>query len=144
MDEHLGKKWHRPFPEDVLIGTPFGVPGTHWKRGFHCGDDFLAGIGTPTECADGGVVEKAGDYGDGFGKYVKLGHDDGTKSYYCHLSEVHVALNDAVKKGQVLGLSGNSGNVVPKPTPDNPSAGAHLHFEVRKDGEPFCPFYEMA
>lgn len=138
------KKWHRPVHKDFPIGTPYGQPGpvTQWKRGFHCGDDFRCPKGTPVEAADSGVVEFAGDGGDGFGNYIRIAHEDGTKSYYCHLDQCLVAISNLAIRGMVIASSGNSGNVEPKPTADNPDAGSHLHFEVRENGTPFKPIYE--
>src|SRR5689334_1620191 len=104
------KLWHRPFHTSIPIGTPYGVTGS-WKNGFHPGQDFEAPYGEPTEAADAAQVVFAGDGRDGFRRYVKIAHKDGTKTYYAHLSEILVAIGQEIGKGQLIGFSGNSGNV---------------------------------
>lgn len=136
------KKWKRPVCRDFPLGTPFGVPGEHWKSGFHTGDDFKCPRKTPVQAADNGKVTWIGDSGDGFGNCIRVEHSDGTKSYYCHLDEIYVELDQMVMKGQIIAASGNTGNVHPAPTPENPDAGAHLHFGVKFDGKWFKPEYE--
>ena len=64
-----------------------------------------------------------------YGNCVKIEHEDGYATLYAHLSEVYVKKGEYVKRGQVIGLMGNTGN----------SYGAHLHFEVRKDNKRIDP-----
>lgn len=59
-----------------------------------------------------------------YGNCVKIQHANGYATLYAHLDTVNVSLNQTVKQGQVIGYMGNSGN----------SYGAHLHFEVWKNG----------
>ena len=150
MSPMENKKWHRPFKKEIGIGTPYGVKGNQWKKGFHEGDDFLAPFGSPVEAGDTGTVAWAGDGGDGFGRYVRLDHPDGTRSYYPHLSEIHVAVGDVVEKEQIFCKSGNSGNVWHEghrvtEEERKKKLGAHFHFQVKdKDGNSFKPLYEEA
>lgn len=59
-----------------------------------------------------------------YGNCVKIDHGNGYYTLYAHLSSVSVKYGDTVKKGQVIGYMGATGR----------SFGAHLHFEVQKDG----------
>lgn len=61
----------------------------------------------------------------GYGNYIKLQHNDGFETLYCHLKEVYVNEGDIVEEGQVIGFMGQSGY----------ATGIHLHFEVRKNGQ---------
>lgn len=65
------------------------------------------------------------------GNMVKIDHGDGYQTRYLHMSygSVKVKVGDKVNKGQVIGYMGNTGN----------SFGAHLHFEVVKDGKKINP-----
>lgn len=58
-----------------------------------------------------------------YGNFVKLSHGKGYFTLYAHLDTVNVKVGDKVKKGQIIGMMGNTGN----------SYGAHLHFEVYKN-----------
>ena len=62
-----------------------------------------------------------------YGNCVKLDHGNNYFTLYAHLSDVTVKLGQQVKKGQIIGHMGNTGN----------SYGAHLHFEVR-NGASHC------
>ncbi len=67
----------------------------------------------------------------GFGNYVKVSHENGDVSIYAHLSKILVKQGDTIDLSKALGEVGNTGNVRPLPTTENPQAGTHLHFEVR-------------
>lgn len=88
----------------------------------HYGIDYSCVVGTPIYAACDGVAYP-GDQGDyGFGRYIRIETGDGYYVYTAHLSVWRVGSGDAVKAGDLIGLSGNTGN----------STGPHLHFEVRK------------
>lgn len=65
------------------------------------------------------------------GNMVKIDHDDGYQTRYLHMAygSVKVNVGDKVSKGQIIGYMGNTGNAF----------GAHLHFEVLKDGKKIDP-----
>ncbi|BBB26838.1 M23 family metallopeptidase [Amphritea japonica] len=103
------------------------------KRVMHNGIDYKANIGTPVYATADGAVEYAGyNKSSGFGNLIILQHGLGFKTYYAHLSKLKVKSGSYVSKGQLIGLSGNTGT----------STGPHLHYEVRHlyraiDPEPF-------
>lgn len=76
-----------------------------------------------------------------YGEYIIINHHDGTATLYGHLKpgSRKVSVGDTVKQGQVIAVVGNTGNCLPRPTASNPSAGTHLHFEVRVNGRPVNP-----
>ncbi len=74
------------------------------------------------------MVKQAEDLG-GWGKIVILEHNEGISTRYAHLDQFDVKAGDKVAKGQVIGRVGNTGQ----------STGPHLHYEVRKDGNPINP-----
>ncbi|MDX2240572.1 MAG: M23 family metallopeptidase [Leptolyngbyaceae cyanobacterium bins.302] len=88
---------------------------------FHRGIDFGAPMGTPIIAAKAGRVETAAEM-DGYGLTVTLRHAAAHQTLYAHMSQIFVQPGEAVKKGQLLGLVGSTGN----------STGPHLHFEVHE------------
>ncbi len=92
-----------------------GVP----LRG-HNGIDFAMPIGTPIVSSDEGRVLTVGASPSGFGNWVMVTHRWG-QSVYAHMNRVTVREKQTVRRGEVLGQSGNSGT----------STGPHLHFSIR-------------
>lgn len=88
---------------------------------FHRGIDFGAPIGTPIVAAKAGQVQTA-DALDGYGLTVIVQHGNAQQTLYGHMSQIFVKPGEMVKKGQLLGLVGSTGN----------STGPHLHFEVHE------------
>ncbi len=95
---------------------------------FHAGTDFGAEHGSPINAADSGTVIFAGWYG-GYGNAVIIDHGNGLTSLYGHASELYVVEGQTVRQGQLIAAVGSTGL----------STGPHLHFEVRKNGEPTDP-----
>ena len=109
--------------------TPFGLPayGTI-VRGFegkHKGVDIALSRNTPVLATANGFVLKV-DSNKRYGLHVVLKHDKGYKTLYAHLGKVIVKEGMKVKRGQIIGFSGSSGE----------STGPHLHYEVWKNDEP--------
>ncbi|QLE73314.1 M23 family peptidase [Streptomyces rectiverticillatus] len=115
--------WVAPLAQ-YQIGQPFGKAGKMWAAK-HSGQDLVVASGTPVMSVHGGTVVKAGPNGGGdgpaYGNAIVIKHDDNTYSQYAHLSQVKVSVGQSVSTGQVIGLSGSTGN----------SSGPHLHFEIR-------------
>lgn len=88
---------------------------------FHKGIDFGNPIGTEIKAAmDGEVViaQRDGTPVDGYGICTVIKHGNGQWTLYAHQSEQFVKVGDTVKKGQVIGKLGSTGQ----------STGPHLHF----------------
>ena len=102
---------------------------------FHTGIDLAVPLGTPVFAAADGVVALARPMTDssgnlvGYGNYIVIQHDTGLKTLYGHLLAIGVKEGDLVKRGQLIGLVGSTGN----------STGPHTHFEVRIDNSPVNP-----
>lgn len=93
------------------------------------GIDISLPKGTPVKSAENGVVIYAGTGLKEYGKTVLVRHANGLVSVYGHASELIVERGDSVSRGQVVALSGMSGQAkAPK-----------LHFEIRKDAKPVDP-----
>ena len=99
---------------------------------FHAGVDFAAPGGVSVIAAREGRVSQTG-VDPLFGKYVLVEHDGGYETFYGHLSEVSVRLNDRVSSGMIIGSVGSSGR----------STGPHLHFEIRQHGKHRDPLHHL-
>lgn len=84
---------------------------------------------TPVKAAEDGVVAYAGNELKGYGNLVLIRHSNGYVTAYAHAKELKVKRGDAIKRGQVIATSGQTGNV------DAPQ----LHFEIRKGPAPQDP-----
>jgi len=85
--------------------------------------------GTPVKAAEDGVVAYSGSELKGYGNLVLVRHSNGYVTAYAHTSEVMVKRGDAIKRGQVIAKSGQSGEV----------GSPQLHFEIRKGSSPVDP-----
>lgn len=97
--------------------------GPRWGS-FHYGIDIANDPGTPILAVMDGTVINAGP-AQGFGKWVRVRHDDGSISVYGHVRSFNVNVGDHVTAGQQIAEMGSEGH----------STGPHLHFEIMPDGE---------
>jgi len=104
------------------ITATFGQGGSRWSR-LHTGTDFAAPIGTRIGAVMKGEVISA-EFAGAYGRRVEIRHEDGTVTWYCHMSEFTVSVGDYVYAGDQVGSVGMTGN----------TTGPHLHFEVHPDG----------
>ncbi|MFH0764294.1 MAG: M23 family metallopeptidase [Candidatus Omnitrophota bacterium] len=99
---------------------------------FHAGVDILANVGIPVYASKTGLAY-FGNVPTGYGKYVMIHHPDGTQTFYGHLSDWNGKAPRKVRRGELIGFVGKTGNAA------NKLIQPHLHFEIRKDGEPVDP-----
>lgn len=99
------------------------------KKKMHKGVDLILPHGTPIIATSDGVILSVKTQRMGYGKHIIIKHDDQYQSLYAHLSDIKVKEGQKVKKGELIGLSGNTGA----------STRPHLHYEVLKDGQPVDP-----
>lgn len=118
--------FRQPFQGDYPITLDYGekFPPLYTDESPHRGIDYGCPMQTSILASEEGTVTTIRNLTEGYGKYVIVTHADGYSTLYAHLSEIWVRYGEKVCKGQVVGLSGSTGN----------STGPHLHFEVRKNG----------
>ncbi len=128
--------------KNILASTPSVWPAKGWissrfgyrsspfanKREFHKGLDISARMGSPVVASADGIVAFSGT-DRGYGKVITIKHGYGLKTKYAHMKKLLVRKGQFVKRGEIIGLVGNSGR----------STGSHLHYEVRLNGVPVNP-----
>lgn len=119
-----------PIRHDLRGEGDFGAP----RRGkrVHQGVDILTELGTSVRAVKSGRAY-AKNQPQGLGKYVELIHPNGLVTIYAHLSKFNILSGQKVKQGQIIGYAGKTGNARYK------NIQPHLHFEVRRDGQPVDP-----
>ncbi|MBX6424655.1 MAG: M23 family metallopeptidase [Variibacter sp.] len=90
--------------------------------------------GTSIKAAEDGVVAYAGNELKGYGNLVLVRHANGYVTAYAHASELKVKRGDKVKRGQIIALAGQTGDVT----------SPQLHFEIRKGSTPVDPLQYMS
>ena len=125
-----------------LSSTPSIAPARGWitstfgyrtspftgSREYHKGLDIASRTRTPIVASADGVVVFAGER-RALGYAVEIRHGYGLDTIYGHLEELDVKTGDKVKRGQKIGLMGNTGR----------STGPHLHYQVEVNGSPVDP-----
>jgi len=115
---------------DGHISSHFGrrTDPIHGQTRDHHGVDIAAPEGTPIRAWRSGEVVFAGDRG-GYGNLIILRHADGSETRYAHCRDMKVRKGEVIGAGQTIGSVGQTGR----------ATGPHLHFELRRDGEPVDP-----
>lgn len=122
--QHIPAIWPIQHP-NAVISSPFGE--TRGARR-HQGIDIAVPAGTPVYATANGRVVFSGTQTN-YGHLVHLDHAGGIATLYAHLDARTVRQGDAVRRGQVIGNVGRSGN----------ATGPHLHYEIRRNGIPVDP-----
>jgi len=118
------------WPVDGQVSSSYGYR-LHPKTGardFHSGMDIAADPGLPVKATADGIVSYAG-WSGGSGNLVALEHGFGFSTFFAHNRLVAVKVGQKVKRGDILGYVGSTGN----------STGPHLHYEVWKEGKALDP-----
>ncbi len=116
--------------KDLRDRTPTGWPlqgrltsffgWREWTGSFHEGIDIVAPLGTPLHATASGTVIRA-EWFSGYGLCVDILHRDGIVTRYGHCDKILVKKGDGIKIGQVIALTGSTGN----------SDIPHCHYEIR-------------
>ena len=120
------RQWGAPL-QSYSISDYFGSV-SYIRSGAHTGVDLDAVTGAPVTSVGPGTVTFAG-YDGAYGYKVVVEHEDGSETWYCHLSAINAGVGSSVTNQTVLGLVGATGNVT----------GDHLHLELRIGGSPVDP-----
>lgn len=118
------------WPVDGHVTSPFGERD-HPQSGepkFHTGIDIAAEPGTPVRSTADGIVSFSGWSGGG-GNLAVIEHGFGFSTYYAHNRMVVVKVGQKVKRGDIIGYVGSTGN----------STGPHLHYEIIRSGKVINP-----
>ena len=115
-------------PPDIPGGDPVQGRISQGVKSGHRAIDYAVTVGTPIKATLKGEVVKIGKDPYGYGNYLVL-ENGPFQVYFAHLSEINVEEGETIWPGQVIGLSGNTGN----------STGPHLHYEIRKNGKTIDP-----
>ncbi|MBO6539369.1 MAG: M23 family metallopeptidase [Rhizobiaceae bacterium] len=120
---------HSPAP-GYSVSSSFGVRRDPILKtpAMHSGLDFRVPSGRKVRAAGQGTVVSAG-WNGGYGRMVEIDHGDGLTTRYAHLSKISVKEGDVIERGGVVGKVGSSGR----------STGAHLHYEIRRNGTAINP-----
>jgi murein DD-endopeptidase MepM/ murein hydrolase activator NlpD len=108
-------------PVGGKVNDPFGYLASRGRM--HEGVDLQASTGTPVAAAASGRVIHSGWEG-AYGYSVVIDHGGGLQTRYAHNSKLNVSVGSNVSQGQIIALSGATGDVT----------GPHVHFEVIRNG----------
>ena len=118
--------YRTPILDSMVITSRFG-----WRnRRAHKGIDIDLITGDEVVSVLDGIVRFA-RYNSGHGKTIIVRHYNGLETVYAHLSSYKVKVNDTVRRGQILGKGGATGN----------ARGSHLHLIVNYKGIAINPEY---
>ncbi len=114
-------------PISGTITSRYGVSSSI-RSSKHTGLDIAAEAGTPIKVIADGTVTSA-TYSGSYGNLVKIDHGNNVETWYAHTSKMYVNVGQQVKAGDIIAAVGSTGN----------STGAHLHLEIRINGNHVNP-----
>ncbi|MCA9934722.1 MAG: peptidoglycan DD-metalloendopeptidase family protein [Ardenticatenaceae bacterium] len=125
-----GTSWEGRNIKPIIVGTGtfvYPVGSTNFTQYYwygHPAIDIGLPEGSGVYASDTGTVTYAGWNNTGYGNLIVVNHGNGFETFYAHLSSINVTPGQIVYQGNLMGLSGNTGN----------SSGPHIHFEIRLNG----------
>ena len=114
-------------PITGTITSRYGV-SSRIRKSNHTGLDIATSTGTPIKVVADGTITNA-SYSGSYGNLVKVSHGNGVETWYAHTSKMYVTVGQKVNAGDVIAAVGSTGN----------STGAHLHLEIRINGQHVNP-----
>lgn len=117
-----------PMPGYSTITSPFGPRWGAFHNGIDISGSGAYGKQAVASAAGKVIISRSSSTA---GNYVAIDHGNGYITRYLHGSKLLVNVGDVVYQGQPVILVGNTGNVSPRPTKDNPQGGTHLHFDIK-------------
>jgi murein DD-endopeptidase MepM/ murein hydrolase activator NlpD len=139
--EEIAAEWKReidhfpgisPVSVNFRLGDGYKFRAIHPVTGtprMHNGQDFEVPYGTEVYATGDGSVTESGYNSGGFGNCIVIDHGYGFQTVYGHLSNIRVPKGMNVKRGDLIGISGSTGQ----------STGPHLHYQVEKSGQHMNP-----
>ncbi len=116
-------------PQRLVSGFGNRIHPIYKTLMMHTGVDFLANTGEPIYATGNGVVVSAERNNHGYGQMIVIDHGYGYQTLYAHLSQIKVRRGQEIKRGELIGLVGNTGR----------STAPHLHYEVIRNGRKVNP-----
>lgn len=114
-------------PVNGMITSRYGASSSI-RRSTHTGLDIACSTGTAIKVVSKGTVTFA-QYNGSYGNLVKVDHGNGVETWYAHCSKIYAKVGQEVSAGDVIAAVGSTGN----------STGAHLHLEIRINGQTVNP-----
>lgn len=117
--------------KDIKKVSGYGMrtnPFTHAAT-LHQGTDFVAPIGTSVMATADGVVLNTFLDSTGYGHRIIIEHPNNITTVYAHLDEILVEKGQQILQKDIIATVGNTGK----------STGSHLHYEIKRDGQPVDP-----
>ena len=114
-------------PVTGTISSRYGSSSS-LRKSTHTGLDIAAPSGTPIKVVSDGTVVFS-NYNGSYGNLIKVDHGNGVETWYAHTSKMYVSVGQKVTAGDIIAAVGTTGN----------STGAHLHLEIRINGQHVNP-----
>ena len=114
------------WPVSGRVVSDFGATNNGGKND---GINIATALGAPIHASASGTVTYAGDELKGYGNLVLVKHSGGFTTAYAHADRMVVQKGDPVTRGQIIGYSGQTGDV----------SSPQLHFEIRSNTQPVNP-----